>query len=60
MRPTFVTPKITNVIHVAMGYILGSIRVNELATSAIRLATTGCDLTTLENSDLVELSKSAI
>ena len=39
-----------------MGTMLGSVRVDELATAAIKLATKGSDLKTLENNDLVHMS----
>lgn len=55
MRPSMIMPKEASFVQKIMGYLLGSVRVDELARISIKLASTTSASTTLENDDLVRL-----
>lgn len=57
MRPSLILPENAGVLQQMAGFFIGSVTVNEVARSAIRLALNGSSTRSLENSDLVELGR---
>lgn len=57
MRPSMVMPKQPTTFQRLLGLALGSVKVEELATSALVLAGHGHPSQILENNDLVMLGK---
>lgn len=57
MRPSMIMPKEPSFFQRGLGWLLGSVGVDELANASIKLALHGTSSATLENEDLVELGR---
>jgi len=57
MRPAMIAQKDPSLMQKLLGFLLGYVRVNDLARASITLATSGNAAAILENDDLVRKSK---
>lgn len=57
MRPSMIMPKAPSFFQRLLGGLLGSVRVDELASASIKLALHGTSSATLENKDLAQLGR---
>ena len=59
MRPSMIMPKEPSLVQKILGYLLGSVKVDDLGRASIKLAVAGQDLRTLENDDLSRTGRRA-